>query len=78
MDHNLYQAKQIGKTANENRYIILQDGPASFHVSVSRGNVTTYDHIENPPHMQFIEENIALLDTRIMEIYESARIDITA
>jgi len=77
MDHNLYQAKQIGKTANENRYIILQDGPASFHVSVSRGNIITYDHIENPPSMQFIEENIALLDARIMEIYALTSMDIT-
>lgn len=58
----MFQAKKVAKTPNGNTYVVLQDGPASFHVSVSKGDVTAYDHVMNPPSMEALENTIFELE----------------
>lgn len=37
-------ARQTGKTKHGTRWAVIQDGPDSYHVSVQRGDVLTYEH----------------------------------
>lgn len=61
----MYQAKKVGKTQAGNKYIILQDGPKSFHVSVGINNHVIYEHFEDPPNLDFLEQNILLLEKEL-------------
>lgn len=63
----MYQAKEVGKTDAGNVYIILQDGPSSFHVSVQVEGLTIYDHIENPSSVEDLKEQIAKLESEILD-----------
>lgn len=58
----MFQAKEVGKTELGNKYIILQDAPNSFHVSVDVDNIIRYDHIENPQSKEEILYKINLLE----------------
>lgn len=62
----MFQAKEVAKTDLGNRYIILQDGPASFHASVQVEGVTMYEHIENPPTMEFLKEQIVRMENEML------------
>lgn len=61
----MYQAKRVGKTLTGNKYIILQDGPKSFHVSVSINDYVIYDHFHDPPTLEALNENILLLEKEL-------------
>lgn len=61
----MYQAKKVGNTMQGNKYIILQDGPKSFHVSVGINNYVIYEHFEDPPSLDFLEQNILLLEKEL-------------
>lgn len=62
---NLYRAKKAGVTPSGSWYSILQDGPASFHVSVGRGNNIVYEYFQNPPNVEFLDNNILLLENEL-------------
>lgn len=57
--------KQIGKTEKGNKYIILQDSPATFHLSVDCNNIVGYDFIENPANMEELQSRIIGLETEL-------------
>jgi hypothetical protein len=61
----MYQAKKTGTTVNGTKYIILQDSPTSFHVSVSKGNFVICDNFHNPPNLEFLDNNILLLEQEL-------------
>lgn len=61
----MYQAKKVGTTQAGNKYIILQDGPKSFHVSVGINNHVIYDHFHDPPSLDALNENILLLEKEL-------------
>ena len=57
--------KQIGKTEKGNKYIIFQDSPSTFHVSVDCNNIISYDFIENPVSMEELHARIIGLETEL-------------
>ena len=63
---SIYQAKKVGNTVSGNKYIILQDGPKSFHISVSNESNTIYDYFFDPPNLEFFDNNILLLETELL------------
>lgn len=65
--HQLFQGKEIGKTGLGSTYGILQDAPNSFHVSVSRGNNTIYDHVSSVSSKDDIINVINLLEKELIE-----------
>jgi hypothetical protein len=60
----LTAAKEVGKTQRGNLYIILQDAPTSFHVSVVVEGITYYDHVEQPQSKEEIMKRIEELEVR--------------
>lgn len=62
----LYNAKKSGKTEKGSEYVILQDAPASFHVSVQNGDFVIYEHFQTPPNLEFLENNILLLEEELL------------
>jgi len=66
---NLYHAKKSGKTASGSWYSILQDGPASFHTSVGKGNYIIYEHFQDPPNIEYLDNNILLLEKELFDMY---------
>lgn len=63
----IYQAKKTGKTVSGSWYSILQDGPASFHISVAYSNYVIYEHFQNPPNLEFLDNNILLLEKELFD-----------
>jgi hypothetical protein len=61
----MFIAKEIGKTEKGSTYVIGQDTPSSFHISVSYGNNVIYDYFENPPNLEFLKEAIITLDNEL-------------
>lgn len=61
----IYKAKKAGVTPSGSWYSILQDGPASFHMSVGRGNYIIYEHFQNPPNVEFLDNNVLLLEQEL-------------
>jgi len=57
--------KEVKKTAKGNTYIILQDSPSTFHISVSIGNKVSYDFLESPPSLEAIHECIQTMETEL-------------
>ena len=57
--------KQVGKTAKGNTYIILQDSPTTFHMSVQYNNIVSYDFIENPSSVDELHMRITELETEL-------------
>jgi len=64
--NGLYSRKEEGTTANGNRYVILQDSPVSFHISVSKGDNVIYEHFENPPSREFLNNGIHNLEQELL------------
>lgn len=65
----MFIAKEIGKTERGSTYIIGQDTPSSFHISVTYAGNTIYEHFENPSNIEFLKENILLLENQIISMY---------
>jgi hypothetical protein len=63
----LYIAKQSDVTEKGSRYVILQDGPASFHITVQRENIAIYDYISNPQSMQILMNTISALESELLQ-----------
>jgi hypothetical protein len=57
--------KEVKKTAKGNTYIILQDSPSTFHISVSIGDKVSYDFLESPSSMEAIHEHIRNMETEL-------------
>ena len=62
---NIYRAKKAGVTPSGSWYSILQDGPASFHMTVGKDKNVIYEHFENPPNIEFLDNNILLLEKEL-------------
>jgi hypothetical protein len=60
--------KQLGKTEKGTWYCILQDAPNSFHISVSKDNLTSYDHLENPTSVEQIHNKIRELEDELFDL----------
>ena len=65
----MFIAKEIGKTERGSTYIIGQDTPSSFHVSVTYAGNTIYEYFENPPNIEFLKENILLLENQVISMH---------
>lgn len=63
---NIYNAKKAGVTLSGSWYSILQDGPASFHISVGKGGNVIYEHFLNPPNIEFLDNNVLLLEQELL------------
>ena len=63
---SVYQAKRTGKTESGSWYVMLQDGPASFHISVGKGDNVIYDYFLNPPNIEFLDNNVLLLEQELL------------
>lgn len=66
----MFQAKQTGKTDLGTWYGILQDGPNSFHVSVSKDQTVLYDHFENLPNMEQLHQNMLGLEQELLNMIQ--------
>lgn len=64
--NGLYHAKEVGVAQSGSRFIVLQDGPASFHISVSKDHLVLYDHLENPTSIEQIHSKIAELENDLL------------
>ena len=62
----MYHAKDVGVAKQGSRYVILQDGPASFHVTVSTGSIAIYDYFFNPPSIESLKANIDSLEEELL------------
>lgn len=58
--------KEIGKTEKGTWYGILQDAPNSFHISVSKDDLTLYDHVENPTRIEDIHNKVRELEDELL------------
>jgi hypothetical protein len=65
----MFIAKEMGKTERGGTYVIAQDTPSSFHISVSYGNNVIYYFIENPPNIEFLKENVETLEDQAISMY---------
>ena len=61
-----YQAKKVGTSASGSHYSVLQDGPASFHISVQYKDRIRYDYIQNPKSMEEIDNTINELEQELL------------
>lgn len=60
-------AKELRKTSKGNPYIILQDSPSTFHVSVSIGNYVIYDFLNAPSSLEEIHQRGEQLEMELQE-----------
>lgn len=67
----MFMAKEVKKTEKGNTYIILQDSPSTFHVSLSIGNYVIYDYLESPPNIETIHQTIVQLENELILKYEN-------
>ena len=61
----MFIAKEVGKTEKGSTYVIGQDTPSSFHISVTSGSNSIYDYTENPPTLEFLKEMVINLDNEL-------------
>ncbi len=61
----MFIAKEVKKTSKGNTYIILQDSPSTFHISVTIGNFVSYDFIESPSNVETIYTRIEELEIEL-------------
>ena len=64
-ENSMFIAKEVGKTEKGSTYVIGQDTPSSFHISVTYAENTIYEYFENPPNLEFLKENIISLDNEL-------------
>lgn len=64
-ENKMFIAKEIGKTERGSTYVIGQDTPSSFHISVTSGTNSIYDYFENPPNLEFLKEAVVTLDNEL-------------
>jgi len=62
----MFTGKEISKTEKGTWYCIGQDAPNSFHISVSNGQLTVYDHLLNPTSMDHIRNTVIELETDLL------------
>ena len=61
----MFIAKEVKKTSKGNTYMILQDSPSTFHISVTIGSFVSYDFIESPSNVETIYTRIEELETEL-------------
>ena len=64
---SMFTAKEIGKTEKGSTYVIGQDTPSSFHISVSIGDYVLYDFLNGPDSIEAIHQHIRQLETELEE-----------
>lgn len=63
----MIMAKEVKKTEKGNTYIILQDSPSTFHLSVQIGDYVSYDFLDTPPSLEYIQQHIIQLESELEE-----------
>jgi len=66
MNNPFYVAKKEGKTENGGWYSILQDETNKFHVSVSVGDTVLYERFENPPSIEYLDEQVMEMEATLI------------
>jgi hypothetical protein len=66
--NNLYMAKERGKLENGVSYVILQDGPRSFHVTVTNSDLHYYEHF-SPNSIEELRNGIQTLSDELLASY---------
>lgn len=61
-------ARQTGYTKHGTRWAVIQDGPDSYHVSVQRGDVLTYEHTYELRSEQDLMNMVARLENELFPI----------
>ena len=61
----MIQAKEVRKTLKGNTYIILQDSPSTFHVSISIGDYVLYDFLNAPESVEVIYQHAEQLEREL-------------
>lgn len=59
--NSLYTAKEKSVTERGSSYVILQDGPNSFHVTLTHKDVIIYEHFA-PRSLQELRDGITKLE----------------
>jgi len=59
---NQHIAEKSARTEKGNFYSIIQDGPNSFHISVSTDAITLYEHFKNVPSLEYLEEQVLIME----------------
>jgi hypothetical protein len=62
MHNPLYNAREVGVCASGSRYVILQDGPASYHITIQNGDNVLYDHFGQQSSREELLNNINILE----------------
>jgi hypothetical protein len=62
----MFTGKEISKTEKGTWYCIGQDAPNSFHISVSKSELTIYDHLLNPSSMEEIRGKVIELENDLL------------
>lgn len=57
--------QQTGRTKKGNFYSIIQDGPTSFHLSITIGDVTQHDHVTSPINLDVLHLRIMEMETEL-------------
>ena len=61
-------AREHGKLDNGVSYVILQDGPKSFHVTVNNKHLYYYDHF-SPDSVEELRKGIDVLSNELLTAY---------
>lgn len=61
----MIMAKEVKKTAKGNTYIILQDSPSTFHLSIAIGDYVLYDFLNAPDSVETIHQHIIQLESEL-------------
>lgn len=66
--NNLFMARERGKLENGVSYVILQDGPRSFHVTVNNSDLHYYEHF-SPNSIEELRSGIQTLSDELLDSY---------
>jgi|LauGreDrversion4_2_1035121.scaffolds.fasta_scaffold03079_11 hypothetical protein len=73
-----HYGKKKGTTNTGCWYSILQENNM-FHISVGKGDFVIYEGFENPPSIEFLDNNILLLEQELYNRFPiGSKIDIIA
>jgi hypothetical protein len=61
-------AKEKGQTKHGSRWVVLQDGGNSYHITVQRGDVATYEHTDSLSSHQELMDMVHRLENELFPI----------
>jgi hypothetical protein len=62
MQGKLYHAREVGICASGSRYVILQDGQSSYHITIQNGDNILYEHLGQQSSREDLMNNINILE----------------